>query len=127
MERGKSAAWIRRHFCLAVYAALMLGSGVWQLLDWHYGSEDPIWHLFFYLLFMPAFSLGYGFLSEDGWLAPFAAAFLAAFAYIFMANGGFSIEHFSMPYVESALELCVPSFVAALAGAIVRKVVMAFG
>ena len=127
MESGKSKAWIKRHFYLVVYAALMLGSGVWQLLDWHYGSEDPIWHLLFYIFFMPAFSLGYGVFSEKGWFAPLIAAFLVAFVYILMANGGFSIDHFSTLYLQSALELCVPSLIAAFVGVIVRKIVMAFG
>ena len=99
------------------YMALMLGRGVWQLLDWYHGTEDPIWHLFFYLLFMPAFSLAHG------RIAPFMAAFLTVFVYLFMANGGSSIEDLRMTDFISASELCVPSVIAASIGVIVRKIV----
>ena len=122
---GKGKPWLKRHFSLVIYALLMFGCGVWQLLDWYYGTEDPIWHLLFYLLFMPALSLAYGFLASGGWLAPFTAGGLTAFVYFFMANGGVSAV--SAGELQSALEVSVPSFLAALAGVMIRKVLQVLG
>ena len=113
--------WMLRHSSFVVYTALMLGCGIWQLIDWYCGSEDPIWHILFYIFFMPAFSLAYGFLSENSWLAPLIAVFLTASVYIFMANGGFSISTF-----KSALELCVPSLLASIVGVMLHKIVKLF-
>ena len=102
------------------YVLLMLGTGVWQLTDWYYGNEDPIWHLFFYFLMMPVLSFALGLLVGDDrrfFLIPFGAAVLSALIYIFMANGGFSID-------TGALQLCVPTFIAATAGVMLRRVIM---
>ena len=123
-------AFTDRHKCFAVYMLLMLGSGVWQLLDWHYGAEDPIWHLFFYFLFMPVFSFAYGIFAGNRrkcWLIPLIAGVLTAFVYIFMGNGGFSTRAVSLSGLTSALELSFPSFVAASAGVIIRRIAMIFG
>ena len=76
--------------------------------------------LFFYLFFMPVFSFVFGVFAGNGrkrWLIPFLAGFLAAFVYIFMGNGGFSV---SAGDLKSALELSGPSLIAALAGVMVR-------
>ena len=108
----------------------MIGSGVWQLLDWHYGTEDPIWHLFFYFLFMPAFSFTYGIFAGNRrkfWLIPFIAGFLASLVYIFMGNGGFSMSTVNLSELKSSLELSIPSFAAASAGVIIRRIAMLFG
>ena len=116
--------WINRYAYFIIYMLCMLACGVIQLLDWYYGSEDPIWHILFYIFFMPLFSLSYGFFAGSEklfFLAPFTAAFLTAFVYIFMANGGFSI---SITELKSALQLCVPAFVTASAGVILRRIVM---
>lgn len=91
----KAKALINKYPSVCVYLLLMLGSGVWQLFDWYYGAEDPIWRFFFYLFFMPVFSFVFGVFAGNGrkrWLIPFLAGFLAAFVYIFMGNGGFSVS-----------------------------------
>ena len=119
-----------RHRGLAVYVLLMFGSGVWQLLDWHYGTEDPIWHLFFYFLFMPAFSFGYGIFSGNSrkcFLVPFLSGFLTSLVYLFMGNGGFSMDAVSLSELESALKLSVPSFFTASVGVILRRIAILFG
>ncbi len=105
----------------------MLLCGAVQLIDWYFGSEDPIWHLMFYLLFMPAFSLAYGALGGGGWRAPLIAALLTAFVYFFLANGGVSADSFRPAGLEAALQLSVPSFLAALAGTAVGKIIRRFG
>ena len=102
------------------YVLLMLGTGVWQLADWYYGNEDPIWHLFFYFLIMPFLSFALGVLIGDDRRAlfvPFGSALLSALIYIFFGNGGLSID-------VGALQLCVPSFIAAATGVLVRRVIM---
>ncbi len=124
MKEGNGClSWLTRHGCFAVYAAAMLLCGAVQLIDWYFGSEDPIWHLMFYLLFMPAFSLAYGVLGRGGWCAPLIAALLAAFVCLFLANGGVSADSFRPAGLEAALQLSVPSFLAALAGTAVRKMI----
>lgn len=116
--------FMERYGATAIYAALMLGTGVWQLLDWHFGAEDPIWHLLFYLLIMPFLSFGYGFFAGDRykpWILPLTAGFLSAFVYAFMSNGGLSLD------IVGALELCVPSAISAFVGVSIRRLLMLFG
>lgn len=98
------------------YVLLMLGTGVWQLADWYYGNEDPLWHLVFYMFVMPFLSFALGVLAGDdrkAWYIPVGAAVLSALIYIFMGNGGFSVD-------AGALQLCVPSFIAAIAGVMIN-------
>jgi hypothetical protein len=113
-----------RYGLIAAYAALMLGMGVWQLLDWRYGSEDPIWHIFFYLFIMPLLSGAFGLALGGGrkaWLFPLSSGGLAASVYFFMANGGLRFD------LAGALELCVPSLLAACAGVALRRLLERFG
>lgn len=115
---------VQRYGLIAAYAALMLGTGVWQLLDWRYGSEDPIWHLLFYIFIMPLLSGAFGIALGGGrkaWLFPFLSGGLAAFVYASMANGGLRFD------LAGALELCVPSFIAACAGVALRRLTERFG
>ena len=105
---------------IVCYVLLMLGIGVWQLADWDFGKEDPLWHLVFYFVVMPVLSFLLGVLAGDernAWRIPFGSAYLSALIYIFMANGGLSFD-------TGALQLCFPSFIGALAGVIVCRVRM---
>ena len=34
---------------IVCYVLLMLGTGVWQLADWYFGKEDPLWHPVFFV------------------------------------------------------------------------------
>lgn len=123
MNRKK---FMERYGAFALYAALMLATGVWQLLDWHFGAEDPIWHLFFYLLIMPFLSFGFGLFAGDKrkpWILPLLAGLLSAFVYVFMGNGGFS--GFSLD--GGVLELSAPSVIAASVGVVIRRLLMLFG
>ena len=102
------------------YVLMMLGTGVWQMADWYYGNEDPLWHLAFYVFAMPFLSFVLGVLTGDDRRAlfiPFGSAVLSALIYIFMGNGGFSVD-------AGALQLCVPSFIAATIGVLVCRVIM---
>ena len=95
-----------------IYVLLMLGTGAWQLIDWYFGSEDPLWHLLFYIFFMPFLSLYYAVYAGDrkkAWMIPLLSGGLSALVYVFMGNGGFSLD-------TGALMLAVPSFAAAAAG-----------
>ena len=109
-------AFTRRFQPFIIYALAMLGMGIWQLLDWYYGAEDPIWHLLFYVFFMPLCSLAYGITAGEHkrpWLIPPVAGLMCALVYVCMANGGFYATYGSF---SGALELSVPSFFAALIG-----------
>ena len=102
------------------YVLLMLGTGVWQLADWYYGNEDPLWHLVFYFFAMPFLSFALGVLTGDdgkAWRIPFVAATLSALIYLFMGNGG-------LKFGDGALQLCIPSFIAAAAGVIIRRFIL---
>ena len=102
------------------YVLLMLGTGVWQLADWYFGKEDPLWHLLFYFVVMPLLSFVLGVLAGDGekaWRLPFGTALLTALIYVFMANGGFSFD-------AGALQLCVPSFFATTAGVLICRAML---
>ena len=104
-----------------LYAAAMLFCGAAQLIDWYFGSEDPIWHLFFYMLIMPVASFIYGVLpvyKVRRWTRPLFAAFMASLVYLLMANGGPS---FSILELKSAFTLCVPSAAASLVGCVIGR------
>ena len=75
---------------------------------------------------MPALSLAYGVLGEGGWRAPPIAALLTAFVCLFLANGGVCADSFRPAGLEAALHLSVPSFLAALAGTAVQKIIKRF-
>ena len=103
-----------------IYILLMLAMGIWQLIDWYFGSEDPIWHILFYIFFMPFLSLYYGMATgdrKDSWTIPLLSSCLSALIYVFMANGGISFD-------SSALQLALPSFIAAFAGVVIRKIIL---
>ena len=115
---------MRRYQPLALYALVMAGMGVWQLLDWYYGTEDPIWHLLFYIFLMPLCSLAYGITAgahKRPWLVPPVAGGTCALVYICMANGGFSVDSDAL---SGALELSVPSFITAAAGVIICRITL---
>jgi len=102
------------------YVLLMLGTGAWQLADWYYGNEDPLWHLIFYFVVMPFLSFALGVFTGDGrnaWCVPLGAAVLSALVYIFMGNGGFSID-------TGAFQLCLPSFISATIGVMIRRAIL---
>ena len=102
----------------------MTAFGVVQLVDWYFGSEDPLWHIFFYLFFMPTASFFYAFMAGDErycLLIPFVAALMAALIYIFMANGGLA---FDPADVDGVLWASSPSIAAAFTGVLLRRSVM---
>ena len=89
------------------YILLMIGTGVWQLMDWYYGTEDPIWHLLFYIFVMPFLSFIYGLMEKNvEWILKLLiVTVLTVSVYLFMANGGMSLD------IED-LYIAVPSLVA---------------
>lgn len=121
---GKYGKFIRRHKYTVIYLLLMTAFGAVQLVDWYFGSEDPLWHIIFYLFFMPAASFIYAFLagSEISYLLiPFAAGLMAALIYIFMANGGLA---FDPADADSLLWVSFPSLAAAFSGVLLRRLLM---
>ena len=101
-----------------LYILLMAGTGVWQLLDWYYGTEDPIWHLLFYIFIMPFLSFIYGLMYKNVvWIIKLLIVIvLTASVYLFMANGGMSMD------VEN-LYIAVPSLVAGIIGVLINGVI----
>lgn len=112
---------IRRHKYTVIYLLLMFVFGAVQLVDWYFGSEDPLWHIFFYLFFMPAASVFYAYLAGSErfcLLIPFIAGLTAALIYIFMANGGLAFDHAD---ADGLLWFSAPSFAAAFTGVLLRR------
>lgn len=103
---------------LVSYILFLLAIGIWQLLDWYFGSEDPIWHLFFYLVLIPGASFFFGLIGGEKkypWIYPFVSMFLVDLLYVFMANGGPSFD-------SGAFQIGIPSFLSCLVAAAIRKI-----
>ena len=105
-----------------IYTFIIIGLGFWQLIDWYFISEDPIWHIMFYILIIPLISLLYGIFIGDEkrcFIMPFVAYVINLLVSIFMANGGYSFE------IES-LSLCLIPFIFMTIGIIIRKIPLFF-
>lgn len=95
---------------LVYYILVFILLGLWQILDWYFSSEDPIWHIMFYLFFMPAISFTYCVLQ--GYKYKFYIPVLTTFVcvtlvYIIFANGGlcFDTNCFTLTLPSTALSL----------------------
>jgi len=110
----------------------MIAMGLVQLWDWYYGSEDPIWHILFYLVIMPlvslvfALTIGRAHDRHDKFklaLFPLYALLITSLVYLFMANGGVYFirnPELSKDIWKEVLLTFLPSFVGALIGMIVN-------
>lgn len=105
-----------------IYTFIIIGLGFWQLIDWYFISEDPIWHIMFYILIIPVISFLYGICignEKNCFIMPFIAYIINLFVYIFMANGGFSFE-------KESLYLSVVPLISMAVGIIIRKMILFF-
>jgi len=122
MKEKRLKNGIKEYSYCMIYVALLLVLGVVQLLDWYHGSEDPLWHIFFYIMVIPVISFCFGIYAGDrkeAWIFPVFAGILTALVYIFMANGGFSID-------RGAWQMGLLSITAAFAGVVVKKIIIKF-
>ena len=101
-----------------LYILLMTGTGVWQLFDWYYGTEDPIWHLLFYIFVMPFLSFIYGLMEKNAsWILKLLiVTVMTVSVYLFMANGGMSLD------IED-LYIAVPSLIAGVIGVLINGII----
>ena len=121
-----------RSFFNAAYALVMLALGLFQLWDWYHCSEDPIWHIIFFLFIMPIVSLVFAIFNgsrlqkiqkSSVLIFPFYALFMAAFVYAFMANGGLYFvrnPELSENFLTETLKISIPTFIAAFLGSIIN-------
>ena len=103
---------------LLYYILILIGIGAWQLIDWYFGSEDPTWHLFFYVMVLPVVSFGFGLIAGEKpspWIYPFVSLFLTALMYITMGNGGFCSP-------EGSLQISFPSFLGCAVAVAIRRI-----
>ena len=117
---NKLKAIIENYKYIFFYILIIICIGIWQLLDWYFGLEDPIWHLLFYIWIIPILSLVFGiFVSnyKKCFLMPFIAYITNIIVYIIFANGGLSFD------IE-ALYLSIIPFFAMIVGIIIRKVLL---
>ena len=100
------------------YILIILGIGIWQLIDWYFITEDPIGHILFYIFLIPLISLLYGIFiggERNSFIMPVIAYLANLLMYIFMANGGFSFE------IESLYISLIP-FSSMFIGILIRKI-----
>ena len=112
-----------------LYFLSMLAVGAAQLLDWYFGSEDPIWHIFFYIVLIPIISLIFTLLIKEKGIAlylfPFYSVLCTAIIYICMGNGGNAIIHgyvFQPGYLHGIFTVLMPAFVGSFLGVVARLI-----
>lgn len=98
---------------LYLYIIIMIIIGIIQIIDWYYGSEDPIWHLLFYIYIIPIISFGFG-IMDSQLLTPFISFVMTFLIYIIFGNGGLNFD-------LDGLKLCILPFITTLIGVGIRK------
>lgn len=96
------------------YLLIMILIGIIQIIDWYYGSEDPIWHLLFYLYIIPVISFMFGIL-EPKLLIPFICFIMTFLIYIIFGNGGL---HFDL----GGLKISIIPFITSFIGVGIKRV-----
>lgn len=101
------------------YVLLVLLVGLWSILDWKYGCEDPLWHLVFYIIIIPILSFIYGVIALKEiklWLIPFIVFTSITIIWLVFENGGLTFD------IEGLHIVSIPSIVASIVGIIFRKI-----
>ena len=113
-----------------IYLTLMILFWVWQVLDWRVirAWNDPIWHVLYYLAFMPFVSFIFWIIfwnTPKWWMFPLYALIVTIFVFIFFANWWLKLSMnlndllwFGFIYI-----IC-PSFCAAILWVIITRIVL---
>ena len=109
------------------YLLSVIAVGAVQLLDWYFGSEDPIWHVFFYIIVIPVISFIFTLSVREKCLSlfifPFYCVLCTAVVYVCMGNGGNALIHgyFLEPgYFDGIMTILLPPFVGSFLGLAAR-------
>jgi hypothetical protein len=113
------------------YALTLFAMGIFQLVDWYFGSEDPIWHVFFYIILIPVasflFTVGIKEKCLTLFLFPLYCVCCTAVVYVAMGNGGNALIHgyFLMPgYFDGIATILLGPFVGGFLGMLGRLVIL---
>ncbi len=113
------------------YLLSVIAVGAVQLLDWYFGSEDPIWHVFFYIIVIPVISFIFTLSVREKCLSlfifPFYCVLCTAVVYVCMGNGGNALIHgyFLEPgYFDGIMTILLPAFVGAFLGLVARLIIL---
>ena len=90
----ESESFRNKYKLYIIYTIFMILLWIWQVLDWHFWFEDPIWHVVFYLAFMPFVSFIFWVVVWNTlkWRAfPVYALIITLFVFLFFANWGLRI------------------------------------
>ena len=111
-----------------IYLILMIFFWIWQVLDWWIirAWNDPIWHVLFYLVFMPFVSFIFWVIvwNTHKWRAfPIYALIITLFVFLFFANWGLRIgmNYESLLWYGFIYIIC-PSFWAAIIWIILARI-----
>ena len=114
-----------------VFALMSFALGLLQLADWYFGSEDPIWHIFFYIVVIPiasfAFTVSIPVRCRTLYFFPIYCALCTAVMYIFMGNGGNAIIHgyvFEPGFFDSFDAILLPPLAGGYIGTAVRLIAL---
>ncbi len=110
------------HKYFIIYILLMIGMGSWQLIDWYFIDGDPLWHILFYILFIPVISFIFSIKVSNikkYYTIPIFTLFMTSIIYLLMSNGGITIDIW-------ALYFGIISFIVSIIGIIIGKIIIKF-
>ncbi len=120
---------VRRRF--VIFALIMAAIGFFQLADWYFGSEDPIWHVFFYIILIPVISFVFAVSIPDKGLVlysfPLYCVLCTAVIYVFMANGGNAVIHgyvYQPGFFQGIGVILLGPFVGGFLGIVIRLIIL---
>ena len=126
----KSESFRKKYKLNIIYLTLMILFWIWQVLDWRVirAWNDPIWHVLFYLVFMPFVSFIFWVIVWDThkWrIFPIYALIITLFVFLFFANWGLRIgmNCESLLWYGFIYIIC-PSFWAAIIWVIITRMVL---
>ena len=126
----KSESFWSKYKLNIIYLTLMILFWIWQVLDWWIirAWNDPIWHVLFYLVFMPFVSFIFWVIvwNTHKWRTfPIYALIITLFVFLFFANWGLRIgmNCESLLWYWFLYIIC-PSFWAAILGVIITRMVL---
>lgn len=126
----KSESFRKKYKLNIIYLTLMILFWIWQVLDWRVirAWNDPIWHVLFYLVFMPFVSFIFWVIvwNTHKWrIFPIYTLIITLFVFLFFANWGLRIgmNCESLLWYGFIYIIC-PSFWAAILGVIITRMVL---
>lgn len=111
-----------------IYLILMILFWVWQVLDWHFWFNDPLWHVVFYLAFIPFVSFIFWIIfwkTNKWWMFPLYALIVTLFVFLFFANWWLKVSmNFNDLLWYGFIYIICPSFWASILGVTITRIVL---